>query len=420
MRQIQIVIPDEKVEKFLNILASYDENPLHTKATGPFDTIIIHVENEKVDEIVEILRINGVEEEGSIFILPKGVTLTKKEEECIDKKKRIAAPTVELIAQAKESSELTRSFFYMTIISAFVTTLGLLLDSTAFVIGAMVIAPLLGPSISICVATVLGESKLFRGSLTNLFIGLIIAIVVSTVAAWTAVNSGLIPPHIDLEAELPKEILERTDLNVLNIGLALASGAAGAYSFAERKGEILVGVMIAVALMPPACVVGIGIALQDIGIFGGASLLLMVNVICINIAGTLVLWKLGVKPSRIFRETESEKHVKKRVVTSAVILVVLSAIFAYSTYDAYVEIQFKEDIQREANNIADGLENVSEVEVTSIAIDNSHIKVRVTLFSTTGNLNSTCAQTIKEGLEEEWTDYTFTVIVTEMQVSSGD
>ena len=194
MRQIQIVIPDETVEKFLTILASYDENPLHTKATGPFDTIIIHVEDAIVDEIVEILRINGVEEEGSIFILPKGVTLTKKEEECIDKKKRIAAPTVELVAQAKESSELTRSFFYMTIISAFVTTLGLLLDSTAFVIGAMVIAPLLGPSISICVATVLGESKLFRGSLTNLFIGLIIAIVVSTVAAWTAVNSGLIPP----------------------------------------------------------------------------------------------------------------------------------------------------------------------------------------------------------------------------------
>jgi uncharacterized membrane protein len=234
------------------------------------------------------------------------------------------------------------------------------------------------------------------------------------------VNSGLIPPPLDFKAELPKEILERTDLNVLNIGLALASGAAGAYSFAERKGEILVGVMIAVALMPPACVVGIGIALQDVGIFGGASLLLLVNVICINIAGTLVLWKLGVKPSRIFRETESEKHVKKRVVTSAVILVVLSAIFAYSTYDAYLEIQFKEDIQREANNIADGLENVSEVEVTSIAIDNSNIKVRVTLFSETGNLNSTCAQTIKEGLEDKWTDYTFTVIVNEMQVSSGD
>lgn len=411
MRQIQIMVHDVEVKKFLNILTRYDENPLHTKASGPFDTIIVQVQDEKVDEIVEVLKSKGLEEEGSIFIHPAGVTITRKEELEKEKKKRIA-PTVELIAQAKESSELTRSFIYLTMISAFVATLGLLFDSTAVVIGAMVIAPLLGPSISVCVGTVLGEAKLFRNSLTNLFIGLAIAVIISTVAAWITINSGLIPPLLDPEAELPKEILERTDLNVLFIGLALASGAAGAYSFAERKGEMLVGVMIAVALIPPACVAGIGIALWESGIFLGAILLLIVNVICINIAGTLVLWKNGVRPARIFKEIESEKKVKNRVVTTIVILIVISAIFAWRTYEAYSEFQFKEDIQREVNDIAEDLRNVTDVEVKSIEIDNRKVEVEVILsLVKTGLPEGNYAQIIKESLKEKWDDYDFTVNV---------
>jgi uncharacterized hydrophobic protein (TIGR00271 family) len=279
------------------------------------------------------------------------------------------------------------------------------------VIGAMVIAPLLGPSISICVSTVLGEAKMFRASLINLFIGLAIAIMVSTVTAWATINSGMIPPLLAPEVQLPKEILERTDLNVLFIGLALASGAAGAYSFAERKGELLVGVMIAVALIPPAGVAGIGIALLDSDIFLGATLLLLVNVICINIAGTLVLWKIGVRPTRIFKEIESEKRVKRRVVTTAIILLVISAFFVYSTYQTYVEFQFKESIQEEINDIAEGFQNVSDVEVQSIEIDGSKIKVEVTLSFSSGNLTGNFAQIIKDGLEDKWKDYDFDVEV---------
>jgi uncharacterized hydrophobic protein (TIGR00341 family) len=248
MRQIQIVVPDEEVKTFMSILTRFDENPLHTKATGPFDTIIVRVKDELVDDVVEILKSRGLEEKGSIFIMPPGISITKKEEVSEEKKKKIA-PRVELIAKATESSELTRSFFYLTIISAFVATLGLLFDSTAVVIGAMVIAPLLGPSISICVSTVLGEAKMFRASLLNLFIGLAIAIMVSTVTAWATINSGMIPPLLAPEVQLPKEILERTDLNVLFIGLVKCAlhrarlGLRGCWSifFCREKGRAFGG-----------------------------------------------------------------------------------------------------------------------------------------------------------------------------------
>jgi uncharacterized membrane protein len=169
--------------------------------------------------------------------------------------------------------------------------------------------------------------------------------------------------------------------------------------------------MIAVALIPPAGVAGIGIALLDSDIFLGATLLLLVNVICINIAGTLVLWKIGVRPTRIFKEIESEKRVKRRVVTTAIILLVISAFFVYSTYQTYVEFQFKESIQEEINDIAEGFQNVSDVEVQSIEIDGSKIKVEVTLSFSSGNLTGNFAQIIKDGLEDKWKDYDFDVEV---------
>jgi uncharacterized membrane protein len=131
------------------------------------------------------------------------------------------------------------------------------------------------------------------------------------------------------------------------IGLALASGAAGAYSFAEKKGEILVGVMIAVALVPPASVVGIGIALLDSEFILSSGLILAVNVFCINIAGTLVFWRLGIRPGSFLEMMFSEKDIKKRLVITLIILVILGTIFGWSTYITYQNYQLEKNIESE-------------------------------------------------------------------------
>jgi len=414
MRQLQIVVPDEKIEYIMGILGDYAKDPLHIEASGELDTILVHIDESKVDEVVEALRKRGVEDYGSIVILPSTLTLKRKDADDTTPSKGMA-PKVELEALAKESSSPSASFYYMTIASAFVATLGLLLDSTAAVIGAMVIAPLLRPAIAICVGTVLGDPKLFRTSLFTTFMGLVLAVGVAMVTAFATIRFGLIPPLTELEVNLPREILVRTDLNVLNIGLALASGAAGAYSFAEGKGETLMGVMIAVALIPPACTAGIGVALWDMSIFGGAGLILLVNVICINIAGTLVLWKVGIRPRRFFRALESGRSMKKRVLTTVAILVIISSLFAYSTYQTYSEYRFKEDIQEEAVAIASGLANVTAAEVDSIDIAGDAITVRMTLLSGAGNIPPDSALTIRDGLEARFgAGYSYEVqVVTE-------
>ncbi len=239
----------------------------------------------------------------------------------------------------------------MIVISAFVATLGLLMNSAAVVIGAMVIAPLLGPSIAASVGTVMGDTALFRKGMLSTTLGLIIVIIAAAATAFF-VSSLQLLPILDISIEnLPSEMKERTTLNILIVGLALASGAAGAYSFAEKKGEILVGVMIAVALVPPAAIVGIGIALLDADFIINSGLILAVNVFCINIAATLVFWKLGIKPGGFLQMMFSKKDIKKRLAVTLIILLILGAILGWTTFISYHNYQLETRIREEVERV---------------------------------------------------------------------
>ena len=111
---------------------------------------------------------------------------------------------------------------------------------------------------------------------------------------------------------------------------------------------------------------------------------------------------------------------KRRVTTTVIILVILSAIFAYSTYDAMVKYRLEEQIRDEIIKVVNNnqsLENVTDVEVTLIKMDGNNIEVRVTLFFGEGELPRNCSQIIKQGLEERWEDHNFEVILQKMEKS---
>jgi uncharacterized hydrophobic protein (TIGR00341 family) len=281
MRQINIVLPDTDVNTVLDIAKSSDLKAAHVRSAGEIDLVIITVPDDVVDDFISRLKDAGIDKIGTISILPIHAAISEKEKDIVP----TIAPKEEIIESARRACSLTRGYVFMIIISAFVATLGLMMDSTAVVIGAMVIAPLLGPSIAASVGTVMGDTALFRKGIVSTTLGLLIVIIAAALTAAFVNSLQLLPSFVDISIEdLPSNIKERTTLNILIVGLALASGAAGAYSFAEKKGEILVGVMIAVALVPPAAIVGIGIALLDMEFIISSGLLLAVNVICINIA----------------------------------------------------------------------------------------------------------------------------------------
>ncbi|UCG70726.1 MAG: TIGR00341 family protein [Thermoplasmata archaeon] len=432
MRQINIVLPDREVKNVMKIAKKSELKAAHVRSAGEIDLVIVTVPDDMVNDFITKLKDAGIDKVGTVSILPIHAALSKTEPEKIP----TIAPKEEIIDSAKRACHLTRGYVFMIVVSAFVATLGLMMNSPAIVIGAMVIAPLLGPSIAASVGTVMGDTALFRKGIMSTTLGLLIVIIAAAATAFFVNSLQLLPPLLDISFEnLPSEIAERTTLNILIVGLALASGAAGAYSFAEKKGEILVGVMIAVALVPPASIVGIGFALLDADFIINSGLILAVNVFCINIAATLVFWKLGIKPGGFLEMKFSKKDIRRRLAVTLTILLILGTILGWTTYITYRNNQLKKNIREEAVSVLDNGNYlyINDVEVEEI---NLHInafgfdtrdEVTVDIIVYTNNitecLNQSLASDIRSALDSRFKneidkEFVVVIIFQAMDVSS--
>jgi len=168
-------------------------------------------------------------------------------------------------------------------LSTVVASIGLIEDNIAVIIGAMVIAPLLGPNIASAFSASLGDSKLMWQALKTSLAGICPALLMSIVtgALWQ-------------DKVQSSEILVRTDVGLA--GVALSSGAAAVLSLATGLSSTPVGVMVAVALLPLTATPGMMLGSGRFSLAAGAGLLLAVNVVCINLAAKLMFLAKGVKP----------------------------------------------------------------------------------------------------------------------------
>src|SRR5690606_25235967 len=171
------------------------------------------------------------------------------------------------------NANLDSTFLTLTFLSAIVASIGLLKDNVAVIIGAMVIAPLLGPNLAFALGTALGDRALMQKAMTTNVTGVALTVLLGVVIGlmWT---EGFDAP----------ELLNRTKVGYDGIALALASGAAAVLSLVAGVSSALVGVMVAVALMPPAVAIGIMLGAGNPEGALGAAVLLGVNVVCVNLA----------------------------------------------------------------------------------------------------------------------------------------
>ncbi|MGB5710962.1 MAG: TIGR00341 family protein [Waterburya sp.] len=192
--------------------------------------------------------------------------------------KEKATPIASLNRSLWRFSVPSFSFHFMLGLSAIIATLGLLANSVAIIIGAMIIAPLMGPIVAMAYSVAMGNRKLLRRSSLTLLKGIILTILIS----WlTASVIGL--------KTVDSEILSRTNPTLIDFGIAMAAGMAGAFANTRRSiGDAIPGVAIAVALVPPLSVVGIGLSLREQEIATGSLLLFITNLICIIFFGGLV------------------------------------------------------------------------------------------------------------------------------------
>ncbi len=202
----------------------------------------------------------------------------------------------EIYQDVETGAHLTRDFLLLTLLSTLVAAVGLSSDNVAAVIGAMVIAPLLGPILAFCFGAALGDAELIlkasRTALAGLFLGVLAAL-----AMGAAVGAN---PQSE-------ELAARAVVGLDSLVLALASGAAAALSIVTGVPSALVGVMVAVALLPPAAAAGLYLGAGEWALAYRAALLLCVNVVCVNLAALLVFRLKGVRP-RTWLERRSAKR----------------------------------------------------------------------------------------------------------------
>jgi len=220
----------------------------------------------------------------------------------------------EVQIQLRDSSDPDFEFFVLVVLSCVIATLGLLTDSPAVIIGAMLVAPLMSPIIGLGLASLTGDATLFRNAGLALARGAISAIVIATLL--TLFNRLL--PFLPLQ-ELPNEVLARTRPTPIDLTIALAGGMAAAFALAMPSiSAALPGVAIATALMPPLCTVGVGIAMGRWDVAGGALLLFITNAVTIAFAAMLVFSAVGFSVRR-----EDGRVVPRALVVAAVFTLIL-------------------------------------------------------------------------------------------------
>lgn len=210
-----------------------------------------------------------------------------------------------------EPSRPSASYYLLACLSAVIATFGLLANSTAVVIGAMLVAPLMGPIFGIALALSTGDRNLLKTALFAELIGIILAIGLPAVI-------GLIP----LRPDFGSEILARTQPTIYDVLIALASGLAGAYALVDEKiSPALPGVAIATALVPPLAACGLNIAAGNWALGWGAFLLFLVNFVAIEFAAATIFMLSGLVEYTVHENGPPLKAAVKRLGVSLTALI---------------------------------------------------------------------------------------------------
>jgi uncharacterized hydrophobic protein (TIGR00341 family) len=173
---------------------------------------------------------------------------------------------------------------------------GLVRNDPVILVGAMVVAPLLGPNLALAFGTTLGDLPLVARSLRTSLLGVALAL------AFSVVIGALMGVDPSVEA-----IADRTRASVPDVAVALAAGSAGALTFTSGLPAALVGVMVAVALLPPLVNAGLLLGSGYVPGAFGALLLVLTNVVCLNLAGVVTFRIQRIRPRSWWEEDRARK-----------------------------------------------------------------------------------------------------------------
>ncbi len=343
------MIPAGKREAVLDVLDDEGIDYVLTDETSGrkyTGVVSFPLPTEAVEPILQQLRESGIERQSYTVILDAETVVSKKFERLQEKYAEEEETTnrisrEELKTQAAEMAPEIPAYVLLTVVSVVIATAGVLLDSAAVVVGSMVIAPLIGPAMAASVGTVLDDADLFTRGARLQLLGLAVAIVAAAAFATVLKTLHLIPP---MDILVVGQVQERLRPDILSLAVALGAGIAGAMSMRSGVSASLVGVMIAVALVPPTAVIGIGIAYMKPLVVLGATVLVLVNVLSINLAATATLWYSGYRPEHWLRLDEARTATIKRAAILVASIAILSVFLGGVTYMSYTTAAIEDDM----------------------------------------------------------------------------
>ena len=259
----------------------------------------------------------------------------------------------------------TKTYFIMNALAAVIAGYGLLADSAAVVIGAMLVAMMLGPISGIALAFIDNRWILLQTALKTLALGVVMIF-----------SIGVVLGLINFNMPLTSEILSRTQPTVIDLMIALAGGAAGAFaSISPRLSVAVVGVAVATALVPPLVASGILLAHAELRHSANAFLLALTNMVAIQISSSLVLWIAGFRRGSNEQVQSNVLEFIKRNVISLIFLLILaiylSANFIHMLQKKMYETKSKtaiEQLLNQKNNIIDTIQFEQQKQYTLIRV----------------------------------------------------
>lgn len=262
----------------------------------------------------------------------------------------------DLLVSLKDSAKFSYTYLTLMILSTLLATTGLFANSAPVIIGAMILAPLMAPIISLSMGVVRADKFLLIQSARTLVLGIFMALLFS----------GIYTLFIPLE-QITAEMQGRLNPNLLDLMVAVFSGIAGAYANSkEEVAKSLAGVAIAVALVPPLSVTGIGLGLGNIDVIYGSFLLFVTNLVGITLSAALTFIVLGFAPI---------KKAKKGLFYTSILMVII----AIPLYISFMNVVHRYDYFNKLNTFKALALNGHNIELTIKKVQNNKDELIVTL-----------------------------------------
>ena len=324
LRLIEIILPEN--EDFKRLHELLEDQPVievwEDRISNNKNILKILVKAEESENILDLLEKRFSKSEGfRIILLPVEASIPRPEKpnkddpaNIVEKNDTKALGRIsreELYADMDGRANITPVYLVLVVLSTIVASIGILKDNVAIIIGAMVIAPLLGPNMALALGTTLGDPDLIGRALKANFVGLAASLVFSVIVGMVfSVDPGI------------GELASRTQVGLGDIAIALAAGVAGTLAFTKGLPSALIGVMVAVALLPPTVTVGMLLGSGNTSLVPGAVQLVLVNIICVNLAAVTTFFFKGVRP-RTWWETKKAQRATRTAITIWSVLLIL-------------------------------------------------------------------------------------------------